>query len=89
MKKLGFPVVIDASHSVQRPGGEGTYSGGDADLIPYIAKAGVSVGADGIFVEIHDNPSQALSDKLNSLNLMDLRGFLSQMIKLRSAIDKD
>ncbi len=88
MKKLGFPVVIDASHSVQKPGGEGTYSGGDADFIPFVAKAGISVGADGIFVEIHDNPSQALSDKQNSLILKELRGFLSQMIKLRSAVEE-
>jgi 2-dehydro-3-deoxyphosphooctonate aldolase (KDO 8-P synthase) len=87
MKKLGFPVVIDASHCVQKPGGEGTYSGGEADFIPFVAKAGISVGADGIFLEIHDNPSQALSDKHNSLILNDLEGFLSQMIKLRSAVE--
>jgi 2-dehydro-3-deoxyphosphooctonate aldolase (KDO 8-P synthase) len=87
MKKLGFPVVIDASHCVQKPGGEGTYSGGEADFIPFVAKAGISAGADGIFVEIHDNPSQALSDKNNSLILNELGGFLSQMIKIRSAVE--
>jgi 2-dehydro-3-deoxyphosphooctonate aldolase (KDO 8-P synthase) len=87
MKKWGFPVVIDASHSVQKPGGEGTSSGGEAEFIPYNAKAGVSVGADGVFLEIHDNPSQALSDKYNSLILKDLRNLLASLLRLRQARD--
>ena len=88
MKELGFPVVIDASHSVQYPGGEGLSSGGDAKFIPYIARAGISVGCDGIFCEIHDNPGKALSDKLNSLILNKLHGFLKGLLKLRSAVDE-
>ena len=88
MKELGFPVVIDASHSVQLPGGEGHSSGGDAKFIPYIARAGISVGCDGIFCEIHDNPEKALSDKHNSLILNDLRRFLKGLLKLRSAVDE-
>lgn len=87
MKKWGFPVVIDASHSVQKPGGEGSSSGGEAEFIPYKAKAGVSVGADGVFLEIHDNPSQALSDKHNSLILKDLRNLLASLLRLRQARD--
>lgn len=87
MKKWGFPVVIDASHSVQKPGSEGSSSGGEAEFIPYKAKAGVSVGADGVFLEIHDNPSQALSDKYNSLILKDLRGLLASLLRLRQARD--
>ena len=87
MKKWGFPVVIDASHSVQKPGGEGSSSGGEAEFIPYKAKAGVSVGADGVFLEIHDNPSQALSDKYNSLILKDLRNLLASLLRLRQARD--
>lgn len=87
MKKWGFPVVIDASHSVQKPGGEGSSSGGEAEFIPYQAKAGVSVGADGVFLEIHDNPSQALSDKYNSLILKDLRNLLASLLRLRQARD--
>ena len=87
MKKWGFPVVIDASHSVQKPGGEGSSSGGEAEFIPYMAKAGVSVGADGVFLEIHDNPSQALSDKYNSLILKDLRDLLASLLRLRQARD--
>lgn len=87
MKKWGFPVVIDASHSVQKPGGEGSSSGGEAEFIPYKAKAGVSVGADGVFLEVHDNPSQALSDKYNSLILKDLRNLLASLLRLRQATD--
>ncbi len=89
MKKWGYPVVIDASHSVQKPGGEGSHSGGEAEFIPYKAKAGVSVGADGVFLEIHDNPPQALSDKYNSLILKDLRNLLSSLLRLKKAIAKD
>ena len=87
MKKWGFPVVIDASHSVQKPGGEGSSSGGEAEFIPYKAKAGVSVGADGVFLEVHDNPSQALSDKHNSLILKDLRNLLASLLRLKQARD--
>ena len=87
MKKWGFPVVIDASHSVQKPGGEGSSSGGEAEFIPYKAKAGMSVGADGVFLEVHDNPSQALSDKYNSLILKDLHNLLASLLRLRQARD--
>ena len=85
MKKWGYPVVIDASHSVQKPGGEKTSSGGNAEFIPYIAKAGVCAGADGIFLEVHNNPSEALSDKHNSLKLNKLRDFLISLIKIKKA----
>jgi len=87
MKGLGFPVVIDASHSVQKPGAEGVSSGGDAEFIPFAAKAGVSVGADGVFLEIHDNPSKALSDKHNSLKLKDLKNLLEALLRLEKARD--
>jgi 2-dehydro-3-deoxyphosphooctonate aldolase (KDO 8-P synthase) len=87
MKNWGFPVVIDASHSVQKPGGEGSFSGGEAEFIPYIAKAGVAVGADGVFVEIHDNPSQALSDKYNLLIINELRALLDSLLRLKKARD--
>lgn len=87
MKEMGFPVVIDASHSVQKPGGEGISSGGDAWFIPHMAKAGVSVGADGVFLEIHDNPSKALSDKHNSLKLKDLKNLLRILLILIRARD--
>lgn len=86
MKKMGFPVCVDASHSVQKPGGQGASSGGEAEFIPYVARAGISVGADGIFVETHDQPQKALSDSSNSLKLKELRGLLKELRKLRNAL---
>ena len=83
MKAWGYPVVIDASHSVQRPGGEGTSSGGEAEFIPLIASAGISVGADGLFLEVHDNPAQALSDKHNSLIINRLNPLLASLLELK------
>jgi len=89
MKGWGFPVVIDASHSVQRPGGEGSFSGGEAEFIPYIAKAGIAAGADGVFLEIHDNPNRALSDKHNSLKINELNSVLAVLLRLKKARDMD
>ncbi len=86
MKKWGFPVVIDASHAVQKPGGKGQSSGGETELIPFIAQAGVSVGADGVFMEVHDNPAKALSDPSNSLILKDLNGILQSLLNIRKAV---
>lgn len=87
MKEWGFPVVIDASHSVQKPGAEGISSGGEAEFIPVVAKAGVSVGADGVFLEIHDNPPQALSDKHNLLIINKLEGLLDTLLRLKKVSD--
>jgi 2-dehydro-3-deoxyphosphooctonate aldolase (KDO 8-P synthase) len=86
MKRWGYPVVIDASHSVQKPGGEGTASGGEHEFIPSIAKAGVSVGADGVFLEVHDNPRRALSDKYNSLKIKELKDLLKTLLRLKKAV---
>jgi len=87
MKQYGFPVVIDASHSVQKPGGEGIFSGGDAEFIPHVARAGISVGADGLFLEIHDNPEKALSDGYNSFNMNNLRDFCASLLRLKETVD--
>jgi 2-dehydro-3-deoxyphosphooctonate aldolase (KDO 8-P synthase) len=86
MKKWGFPVVIDASHAVQKPGGKGKSSGGETEFIPVIAQAGVSVGADGVFMEVHDSPSKALSDSSNSLILNDLKIILKSLLNIRKAV---
>jgi 2-dehydro-3-deoxyphosphooctonate aldolase (KDO 8-P synthase) len=86
MRSWGYPVLIDASHSVQKPGGEGMHSGGDAEFIPHIAKAGVAVGADGLFVEVHDDPKVALSDRSNSLKLNELKGLLATLLRIRAAV---
>ncbi len=86
MKQWGFPVVIDASHSVQKPGGEGDFSGGEAEFIPFMAKAGIAAGADGLFLEIHDDPPKALSDKHNSFNINNLKDFLSLCLRIKNAV---
>ncbi|MGD9344365.1 MAG: 3-deoxy-8-phosphooctulonate synthase [Candidatus Aminicenantes bacterium] len=86
MKQWGFPVVIDASHSVQKPGGEGESSGGDSEFIPLLAKAGISAGADGLFLEIHDNPPQALSDSYNSFNINNLKELLALCLRIKNVI---
>jgi 2-dehydro-3-deoxyphosphooctonate aldolase (KDO 8-P synthase) len=86
MKQWGFPVVIDASHSVQKPGGEGDFSGGESEFIPLMAKAGIAAGADGLFLEIHDNPSQALSDRYNSFNINNLKSVLSLCLQIKNVV---
>lgn len=82
MKKTGLPVIIDATHSVQRPTGSGSVSGGDPQFIPLIASAGVVSGANGVFIEIHPNPSEALSDGSNSMNIKNLKTLLIKLKRL-------
>lgn len=89
MRSYGFPVVIDASHSVQKPGAGGDVSGGDAQFIPCLARAGVSAGADGVFLEIHDHPDRALSDRDNSLIINKLDGFLASLLRIKKAAEDD
>jgi 2-dehydro-3-deoxyphosphooctonate aldolase (KDO 8-P synthase) len=76
MKKLGYPVVFDATHSVQLPGGQGHLSGGQPEFIEPLARAAVAAGVDGIFIETHDHPAKALSDGANALPLDQLAGLL-------------
>ena len=71
MRELGFPVIFDATHSLQLPGGLGHASGGERKYIPALARAAVAVGIDALFMEVHENPDQALSDGPNSLPLKD------------------
>jgi 2-dehydro-3-deoxyphosphooctonate aldolase (KDO 8-P synthase) len=69
MRELGYPVILDVTHSLQLPGGEGTRSGGQPQFIETLARAGVAAGADGVFMEVHENPKRALSDGANALDL--------------------
>jgi 2-dehydro-3-deoxyphosphooctonate aldolase (KDO 8-P synthase) len=86
LKGFGVPVVIDASHSVQRPGGEGTSSGGDREFIPTIARAAVAAGADGVFLEVHENPARALSDRRNALIISNLEKLMETLLRIRRAL---
>ena len=79
MKEIGVPVIMDATHSVQMPGGQGASSGGDRRMVPYLARAAVAAGADGVFIECHPEPDKALCDGHNSMRLSDLPGLLQQL----------
>jgi len=83
MREFGYPVVYDATHSVQIPGGRGTASGGMSEFIPTLARCAVVAGADAIFMEIHEDPSKALSDGPNALALSKLKPLLSKLIALK------
>jgi 2-dehydro-3-deoxyphosphooctonate aldolase (KDO 8-P synthase) len=79
IRALGYPVVFDATHSVQRPGGGGDHTSGDGPLVPALARAAVAAGCDGVFMEVHENPAAALSDGPNQLPLRDLRRVLETL----------
>jgi 2-dehydro-3-deoxyphosphooctonate aldolase (KDO 8-P synthase) len=87
MQELGCPVIFDATHSVQMPGGLGTRTGGDRRMIPYLARAAVAAGCDGVFLETHPRPDEALSDGPNTLALADFPEFVRVLLALRSALD--
>ena len=79
MRKMGFPVIFDATHSVQLPGGQGTASGGERGLVPFLARAAVAAGVDGVFMEVHPDPEKALCDGPNSLSLDSLGDLLKEL----------
>lgn len=85
MQDLGVPVLFDATHSCQIPGGAGTKSGGDRRMIPHLAQAAMAAGCDGFFMEVHFDPDHALSDGPNMLNLQDLEPLLRRLVAIRAA----
>ena len=86
MNKFGYPVVFDATHSVQLPGGQGHSSGGQPEFIEPLARAAVAAGVDGLFLETHDNPAAALSDGANALPLSQLPALLARMKELSTLV---
>ena len=82
MREFGYPVVLDVTHALQLPGGEGTRSGGQPQFIEVLARAGVAAGVDGIFMEVHDRPARALSDGANALDLSRFGPLVARLIKL-------
>ena len=82
MRNTGAPVVFDATHSVQLPGGQGTSSGGQREMVPVLARAAVAVGVAGLFMETHPNPAQALSDGPNAVPLHHMRALLETLLAL-------
>ena len=86
MKKIGYPVVMDATHSVQKPGGKGYESGGNREYVEPLAKAAIAAGADALFFEVHPDPDNALSDGSNMVALEDFEGILERVIKVYDAV---
>ena len=86
MRDLGYPVVFDATHSVQMPGGAGNKSGGQRQFVPYLARAAAAIGIDALFLEVHENPDVALSDGPNMVPLAQLEVVLKQVLGIRQAL---
>jgi 2-dehydro-3-deoxyphosphooctonate aldolase (KDO 8-P synthase) len=87
MKTLGCPVIFDATHSVQQPGGQGSSSGGQREFVAPLARAAMAVGVDGLFMEVHPDPDNALSDGPNMVPLQRVEALLQQLVRIRDSID--
>ncbi len=86
MRGMGFPVVFDATHSVQSPGGRGTSSGGDRAMARHLARAAAAVGVDGVFMEVHPDPDKALCDGPNSIRLKDVKDIVRELVDINGII---
>jgi 2-dehydro-3-deoxyphosphooctonate aldolase (KDO 8-P synthase) len=89
MRAFGYPVVFDATHSVQMPGGQGNTSGGQREFVPYLARAAAAIGIDALFMEIHEDPDNALSDGPNMIPLARLEAVLKQIVNVRNSLNVD
>ncbi len=89
MRETGAPVVFDATHSVQLPGGQGTTSGGQREMVPVLARAAIAVGIAGIFMETHPDPSKAMSDGPNSVPLKHMKALLETLLELDRVTKKN
>jgi 2-dehydro-3-deoxyphosphooctonate aldolase (KDO 8-P synthase) len=86
MREFGYPVIYDATHSVQLPGGRGTCSGGQSEFVAGLSRAAVAFGCDGLFLEVHTDPSNAPCDAANMINFKELENLLQQVKKIRQAL---
>jgi 2-dehydro-3-deoxyphosphooctonate aldolase (KDO 8-P synthase) len=86
MKEFGFPVIFDATHAVQLPGGGGTHSSGQRQFAPVLARSAVAAGADGVFIETHPDPDQALSDGANMVPLREMKRVLESLVRVFEAV---
>jgi 2-dehydro-3-deoxyphosphooctonate aldolase (KDO 8-P synthase) len=86
IRDMGYPVIFDATHAVQLPGGQGTASGGERDMVKYLARAAVAAGVDGIFLEVHRDPQKALCDGANSLYLDSLEELLTMLKRIDNLV---
>ena len=86
MRDLGYPVVMDATHAVQRPGGLGTGSGGDGKYAPVLARAAVAAGVDGVFMETHLDPKRAKSDAANAIRFADVEALWKKLLAIHEVV---
>jgi 2-dehydro-3-deoxyphosphooctonate aldolase (KDO 8-P synthase) len=86
MKQLGVPVIFDATHSVQQPGGLDGTTGGDRQMVAPLARAAIAVGVDGIFMETHPNPAESPSDGANMVPLTELGPLLQLLVQIREVV---
>ncbi len=86
MRELGYPVIYDATHSVQLPGGQGNVSGGERNMVMPLARAAVAAGCDGLFLEVHENPEKALSDAATMLSIEALPNLLEQVLEIHRVV---
>ncbi|MDE7014895.1 MAG: 3-deoxy-8-phosphooctulonate synthase [Kineothrix sp.] len=86
LKKNGYPVIFDGTHSVQKPGGNGSSTSGNREYVPYLVKAAVAAGADGVFLEAHFEPDRALSDGANMIRMEDVRPLIEKCLNIRTCI---
>jgi len=89
MRELGYRVIFDATHSVQRPGGLGTTTGGDGKLAPVLARAAVAAGCDGVFMETHPDPAKALSDGPNQVPMSDIAQVVEKLRRIHNLVTED
>lgn len=89
MRELGYPVIYDATHSVQLPGGQGNVSGGERNMVVPLARAAVATGCDGLFLEVHENPEKALSDAATMLSIEALPNLLDQVLEIHRVVTTD
>lgn len=86
MRRFGCPVVFDATHSVQQPSSQTGVTGGNRSMVPYLMRAALAVGVDGLFIETHPHPEEAISDAANQVRLDDMRGLLEQALEINSIV---
>ena len=88
MRRFGCPVIFDATHSVQQPSTQAGVTGGNREMVPHLMRAALAVGIDGLFIETHPNPDQAISDAANQVRLSDMPAILQQAVEIDSIINK-
>jgi 2-dehydro-3-deoxyphosphooctonate aldolase (KDO 8-P synthase) len=87
MRRFGCPVVFDATHSVQQPSSQAGITGGNRAMVPYLMRAALAVGVDGVFIETHPEPEKAISDAANQVRLADMKSLLTQAIEIDELIN--